>query len=86
MALTLGLLHRQCVLTVPRAFVLEDPASGARITAAQHHRLMGYEEVETTAAMTSTCSAWRAACCCTAHSCRSMRQPTRMAWITAGPG
>ncbi|KAJ9507996.1 hypothetical protein QJQ45_021330, partial [Haematococcus lacustris] len=49
MALTLGLLHRQCVLTVPRAFLMEDPASGARITAAQHHRLMGYEEVETTA-------------------------------------
>lgn len=46
MALTLGLLHKQTPLTVPRAAVTHDQASGAQLTLPQHHALMGYLELD----------------------------------------
>jgi hypothetical protein len=46
MELTVGLLHKECILTVPLAFVLKDEGSGAELTPGQYRRLMRYKELE----------------------------------------
>lgn len=46
MDLALGMLHRECVLTVPVVFVLRDEASGAELTPGQQRRLMGFKELD----------------------------------------
>jgi hypothetical protein len=46
MTLTLNLLHRECCLAVPCAFVGSDAASGAALTPVQLRRLLGYREHE----------------------------------------
>jgi hypothetical protein len=46
MELAVGMLHKECILTVPLAFVVKDEGTGAELTPGQYRRLMKYKELD----------------------------------------